>query len=327
MRTVAFVLACVAISLTTAGCDPGTERRYFTEGAGVDLYTADRERQINLQRQYINFVCDQANIACPPGNWTTFVLAGMNDIDLRCDGFLTWLDARRRDREPVLAEINAISTATHAIMTVTGVSPKSLDIVAAAFGLASATYTNWNSRLLISVNQSTVQTVVYSRQSDFRKAINSIVVPDQPTAIYYLRSYLRICLPTTIEAEINTMPTLVQRGDPLDVNMNPVVNPVRPAVIRNVNFPMQRLSRIQPTVGPTRLSDFESKLMLPSDMRMVLDTLCRSKSEKDLGPAGSPARLALAKFLKDNGRDPVEVLDRNTFLEMQDLNKAKKRAC
>ena len=75
--------------------------------------------------------------------------------------FLTWLDARRRDKEPVLAEINAISTATHAIMTVrTGRRPQSLDIVVAAFGLASATYANWNSRLLLSVNQSTVQEVV-----------------------------------------------------------------------------------------------------------------------------------------------------------------------
>ena len=67
--------------------------------------------------------------------------------------------------------------------------------------------------------------------------------------------------------------------------------------------------------------------MLPSDFRRVLDALCRPTSEKDLGIAGSPARLALHKFLEDNGMTPVEVLDRNTFIDVQDLIKQKKRAC
>jgi len=251
MRTIVRLVACVGVALTAAGCDPTTERRYFTEGAGVDLYTADRASQVELQNQYIAFVCDQAGPACASGNWTAFVQAGMNDIDQRCDGFLLWLDARRRDKEPVLGEISALSTATHAIMTVSGASPKSLDIVTAAFGLATQTYINWNSRLLISVNQSTVQTVVYSGQTDFRQKINGYSVPDQPTAIYLLRNYLRICMPTTIEAEINTTPTLVQRGNPMDAKDNPIVNPVRPAIIRNVNAPMQRVVPIGTAGEPT----------------------------------------------------------------------------
>jgi hypothetical protein len=213
MRCVAAFFALVVIALTAAGCDPVTERRYFTEGAGVDLYTADRESQVELQRQYIGFVCEQAGpAACPSGNWAAFVQAGMNDIDLRCDGFLTWLDARRRDKEPVLAEISAVSTATAAIMQVSGASSKSLAIAAAAFGLASATYANWNSRLLLAVNQSTVQEVVYTSQGDFRKKIETFAINDQPTAIYLLRNYLRLCMPTTIEAAVNVSATLVQHG-------------------------------------------------------------------------------------------------------------------
>ncbi len=210
MRFIAALLAYVAIAMTVAGCDPVTERRYITEGAGVDLYTADRANQIELQKQYVDFICTQAG-GCG-GNWALFVQAGMNDIDQRCDGFLTWLDARRRDREPVLAEINAINTAVHAIMTVTGASPASLDIVVAAFGLASATYNNWNSRLLFAVNQSTVQEVVYTSQGEFRKKIATFPVNDEPNAIYLLRNYLRLCMPTTIEAAVNVSTTLVQHG-------------------------------------------------------------------------------------------------------------------
>ena len=114
---------------------------------------------------------------------------------------------------------------------------------------------------------------------------------------------------------------------------SPVVPPDisrRPTIISDVRVPMQRVAPPPPPPpspdGPTRLSKYESG-MLPSDFRRVLDALCRPTSEKDLGIAGSPARLALHKFLEDNGMTPVEVLDRNTFIDVQDLIKQKKRAC
>jgi hypothetical protein len=227
MRFFVPLMACVVIALTAAGCDPVTERRYFNEGAGVDLYTADRENQVELQNQYIAFVCAQAGPNCG-SDWTVFVQAGMNDIDLRCDGYLAWLDSRRRDKEPVLAELSALNTAAHAIMTVSGASPRSLDIVTAAFGLATATYNNWNSRLMLAVNQSTVQEVVYTSQGQFRDKIRTYRVPDRPAAIYLLRNYLRLCMPTTIEASINTSTTLVQRGNPVAAQKNLVVTTTTP---------------------------------------------------------------------------------------------------
>ncbi len=241
-----------------SGCDPALERRYVTEGAGVDLYTADRANQIDLMRQYEAFICEQAGQPCDA---VTFLEAGMNDIDQRCDGFLTWLDARRRDKEPVLAEINAISTAVHSIMTITGSSPESLEIVTAAFGLASATYNNWNSRLLIAVNQSTVQEVVYKSQGDYRKKIATFSIPDKPTAIYLLRNYLRLCMPITIEASINTVTTLVQRDAPAAARQHLVVQTTQPAMAVRQAFresiPVGGAARPLPGVGgppggPTR---------------------------------------------------------------------------
>jgi hypothetical protein len=225
-------IASSALTFSLASCDPVTERRYIDEGAGVDLYTSDRAVQVELLNEYVRFICAQTGPTCDN---TTFVEAGMNDIDLRCDGFLTWLDARRRDKEPVLAELSAINTAVHSVMTVTGSSPTSLNIVTTAFGLASATYANWNSRLLIAVNQSTVQEVVYKSQGAFRAKIKDYVVPDQPTAVYLLRNYLRLCMPTTIEASINTTTTLVQRDVPVTSRNNLVVANTAPprAVVRS----------------------------------------------------------------------------------------------
>ena len=235
MRTVASVMACVIVALALAGCDPVTERRYVTEGAGVDLYTADRANQVELQNRYVDFICAQAGPNCG-GSWAAFVQAGMNDIDQRCDAFLTWLDARRRDKEPVLNELTAIGAATHTIMTVTGSSAGSLDIVTAAMALAAATYSNWNSRLLLSLNQSTVQDTVYANQGKFRDKIKDYTIDNRPYAIYLLRNYLRLCMPTTIEANINTSATLVQLGNPTAAKESTVVKAIAPAVRVSTRF-------------------------------------------------------------------------------------------
>lgn len=226
------LIICVFAALVVSACDPVTERGYITEGAGANLYSPDGAKQAQLLNEYIQFICSQAGQNCG-GNWKAFVQAGMNDIDQRCDGFLLWIDARRRDREPVLAEISAINTAVHTIMTVTGSNPDALNIVTAAFGLASATYANWNSRLLIAVNQSTIQQVVYDSQGDYRKKIQDWAVPDQPTAVYLLRNYLRLCMPTTIEATINITTTLVHSADPASAKKGVVVeNTTAPKVVR-----------------------------------------------------------------------------------------------
>ena len=242
MRRIVAVMAFVAMALLAAGCNYVTDEKYFREGAGVDLYTSDAANQIELQNQYIAYVCEQAGLA-PAGStcggtldpriWMLFVQAGMNDIDQRCDAYLTWLDAERRNRAPVLAEIASIGGATSGIMTVGGAGPKALGIAAAAFALASDTYSHWNSRLLLAVEQSTVQEIVYSRQQDLRSEISAagFVVPDQAYAIYLLRKYLRLCMPITIEADINTSTKLVLRGAPMAALASPVAVPVAPALV------------------------------------------------------------------------------------------------
>jgi hypothetical protein len=325
MRVIVKALVCAGVSLTVAACDPSTDRRYFTEGAGVDLYTADGAQQAVLLDQYVDYICEQAG-GCG-GNWSTFVMAGMNDIDQRCDGFLTWLDARRRDREPILAQLSAMNTATHTIMTVTGANPTSLAIATAAFGLASATYSNWNSRLLISVNQSTVQEVVYRGQGDYREKLKGYVVADRPTAIYLLRNYLRLCMPTTIEASINTTTTLVLNDAPRAARSNLVVatTTARPAVIRDVNAPLPRFNPPPAVVSETRIGAFEQR-MSQKDMKTAVDILGCTGS--DLGPPGSPARRTLTKFLTDNGKPTSDRITNAVFFDLRDLKaEGKQGAC
>lgn len=234
MRFFARLILCAGMAVAVAGCDPVTDRQYVREGVGVELGYSRLNEVTASQEDYIDYICQQAGYSAltPMGRisscmdnqgWTAFVQADMNDIDRRCDAYLSWLDAKRRDREPVLRQFAAASAAAHSILTVSGAGTDSLNIVSTAFGLAAASYANWNSRLLLEVNQSTVQNLIYSRQTDFRNAIAKEAVQDRPRAIYLLRNYIRICLPITIETDINTSITLVQRGDPMDAKKNPVV--------------------------------------------------------------------------------------------------------
>jgi hypothetical protein len=84
--------------------------------------------------------------------------------------------------------------------------------------LASNSFTNLQSRLLLEVPHSTVQALVLSRQKEYREDLfgtdkkPGVIIPDRPSAIYALRSYLRLCMPITIEMEINNTVAAFERG-------------------------------------------------------------------------------------------------------------------
>jgi hypothetical protein len=266
--------------------------QYFREGAGSALNSAQLAQATQLQDQYIYYICRQAGFnadtavgsSCEVGNWTAFTVAGMNDIDQRCDAYLNWLDAQRRDRTPVLGQIAAMGAAASGIMGVAGAGTAAIAIVATAFGLAGTTYANWNSRLLLDVDHSTVQAVVYKRQVQYRQDNTSAIgsVHDRPTAIYLLRNYLRICMPITIETDINNTVTLVQSGAPPDVARAPLVRSVglltsraiAGARISELNKPVVESPRPPlPAVEAELISQVQLALCVPNDGVLGGDTV------------------------------------------------------
>jgi hypothetical protein len=183
MRGVGLAVICAVLALSAAA------------------HAVDRTPQAALLNAYVSNICAQAGLdASCEGNWSTLVQAGMNDIDLRCDDFLARLNERRRIK--IIAE-----TAADKMMRVSGSDPKLLDVVTAAFGIARASDVSRNSRLLISTNHSTLQTIVLDSQRQFREKIKNGVVPDQAAAIDILHGYLQLCMPVTIEAAINASAT------------------------------------------------------------------------------------------------------------------------
>jgi hypothetical protein len=247
MRWLARAAACASV-LVSAGCNLATEGLYYREGIGTGLYRSELAGATDLQDQYVLHICRQAGLSCTEAGldsreWMLFVQAGMNDIDLRCDGYLAWLDNRRRSSTPILNQLAATSTATQAILRVTGAGATPITIVGIAFGLAADTFTNVNSRLLFEINQSTVQSVVLGHQTDFRIRASEVLVTSRPMAIYLLRNYLRICMPFSIETSINNTISVYHRAGPQALETVPLATrgakvagitspPPPPAVIR-----------------------------------------------------------------------------------------------
>jgi hypothetical protein len=224
MRSAGIAVACVGLALLVGGCDPN-DRTYFREGIGTELYTADTATATELQNVYLDYLCRQSSSyvgadapSCSQvvqaNVWPVIVQAGMNDIDARCDSYLAWLDQKKRENAGILTEIGAVRFAVDALTNpavVTGVSPVALAAISAAFGLATSTVNNFNS-LLLQVDHTTVQSVVFNNRHDFRESLVkfSSAINNKPLAIHTLRTYLTICMPMTIAANINSTVTVFQ---------------------------------------------------------------------------------------------------------------------
>lgn len=236
MRFIARLLLCVGAAVAVAGCDPSTDRVFFRQGIGTELNSGEIVASTEAQNEYVKYVCQQAGFAyvddgtgagtCNepnnPNTWQQFVQAGMNDIDQRCDAYLLWLDYVRRSKDPTLNVIADAATYSAIIMDRAGVSAAPIAITGAALGFTRNLFTNVTSRLILEVNHSAVQSVVLGFQKRFREELLGsvdnktppVVIASKPAAIYALRSYLRLCMPVTIEAEINNTVVAFARGGP-----------------------------------------------------------------------------------------------------------------
>jgi len=293
------VAGCTALALLVGGCDT-LDWRYTTEGAGTQLYSPDLANQARLQEIYVGYICQQAGLSYEQsgdilfcrepsvtGNWQIFVQAGMNDIDRRCDGYLTWLDNRRRSVGPIHQQILDTEAATLLILGATAADPtKAIAVVGAAFGLASHAFTNFNSRFLFEVEKSTVQSVVLTRQQKYRETLPRLI-DNRPAAIYALRQYLRLCMPMTIETQINTTVKLFERGGTAALDQA-AAHPMIDAHTVNT------ATRMRANFTPDNSSDLLEKFLDPTGAG-VRDT-ARAKIVTDL-IAAKGLKVRLTMFL------------------------------
>ncbi|MBX9842043.1 MAG: hypothetical protein K2Z80_09590 [Xanthobacteraceae bacterium] len=333
------LLACIGVALLQAGCSI-LDATYIREGIGTNLSSAELVEVTNLQDLYVGEICRQAGlrityrgdeIYCDevnlrPHEWATFVQAGMNDIDRRCDAYLAWLDNKRRWREPILKQLATTAATTAVLMGVTGASAKAISIAAAAFGLAQDTFVNFNARLITEIDNHVVQSVVLGNQTEYRLRIVNGSINNRPAAIYLLRNYLRICMPFSIEMSISNTVTVYQRGGPDALRTDPLLQRP-PTVARETAIkPDDPVSRRERPVLET-LKDYEQiierykpEVHTIAKIEPVLKKICVPEAE--LRAIGDRAKLAVQIYQHAANKSDRKLLRTVDLTKINDLKTA-----
>jgi hypothetical protein len=296
------VAAAMALAVTMSGCGVVDDNSYSTrDGVGAKLQWSSLSEETRLIDDYVSLICQQADLVrvyrdgtipeCRPSGaeWAIFVQAGMNDIDRRCDGFLNYIDYLRRSRVHWLNQLTQTLAATSTVMGATGASAKSMEIVTAAFGLAANSLTNSTERLLTLAEHSTVQSVVLGEQRKFRIDVRALgaQINNRPAAIHTLRNYLRICMPMTIEQQINSTVTIYQQGGMVALDRKdatPLIDvrdTVGSAPLRSRDVMTEpRLAKLTPNPGYGLILDpYDAASQGDTYVSQLLNSLCVPISE------------------------------------------------
>ena len=316
------------LSLLVVGCVPQQQANFLRNGIGAQLPARDIDTASTKQRKYFNYLCQQAGLiktasyaepardcVLEPYNaqvWTLIVHQGMNDIDRRCDGYLEWLDNKKRSKGPIISQLGTVQNTTTQILGATiGLSnaAKAITIVSQAFDLITKSIENYHTRLLLEIDQSTINSIVLRARHNFRKDFKGKQASNKPEAEYILRSYLRICLPFAIESTINDNSTLVSLGvDPDQAESLSIHQPPVSGVLTSSNQP------VPPTPTPTKSllknpkGSWEPSITR-STAKSIQSALCVTKDGDFGNSTSSNTRRAIAMFQQATGNNPTGIIE------------------
>ncbi|TAV34380.1 hypothetical protein ELI36_19050 [Rhizobium ruizarguesonis] len=213
------------MTIICAACTP-SERDMSQTGAGSDLMSSQTVVATDSLNAYFGEMCAQAggdisgarpyHCEVDPNDenaWQSLVKTGMNDIDHRCDLYLSWLENKRNEKPFVDASLSSIGTATAGVLAVAAPGSVALSYVAVALGFASSTYNAYYNRVLLGIEPSTIKLTVESRRLGFRTQFLDARYHDRADVVYALRSYLKICTPQTIVMDVNSFARAAATGD------------------------------------------------------------------------------------------------------------------
>ncbi|UWQ59425.1 hypothetical protein K3722_04685 [Leisingera caerulea] len=206
-----------------AGCSSSFDDQFRVQGAGLQLHTAQTDRNTENLKKYFGALCLQAGYSyenCAPapgaaasGNWHLLVQTGYNDIDYRCDAYLTWIDSKRSERLLFEGTTNALGTLAAGLLKGTSASADKLADIALALGFARDIYNSYQSSILLGLEGSTIKEIVNKRRTAHREEFRNVRYASRPDAIFALRKYLTICTPQSILTDVNTFSRGAAGGD------------------------------------------------------------------------------------------------------------------
>lgn len=209
------------VLLLTAACQPTQDRQFLTVGPGVALHdsqpaSADETARERLQRDtadietYFAELCKQLGEAADcyenhqTPNWRALVHTGYNDIDLRCDRYLNWVDRKRSEERFANTGTVALSGLLGGVLGIAAPGTAALAYLPLVFDFTQDVYSAYQTAILFGLESSTVKSIVNQRRYQHREQFKAVQIVDRPSAIYAMREYLMICTPQSIVQDVNT---------------------------------------------------------------------------------------------------------------------------
>ena len=126
-------------------------------------------------------------------------------VDDQCTNYLQDLFGWERKRNRVRDTLTLAGASTAAVLGLTNVSTKAIAITAQAFGFAGGAWTILADSYLYKLSPSIISDIELKLQTAYREsaAKSKSEINNGATAYQYIRGYLNLCLPVTIESKVN----------------------------------------------------------------------------------------------------------------------------
>lgn len=168
------------------------------------LVDASLANQINvLQTISYRYHIQEYYSPTDPVFFTQVTFAGFNYVDEACTVYLENLFILDRRRNRVKEIIAATSTAATAVLVGAKVSTETILYLSTALGFSSNVAGIVSQSYLYEMKPSLIFGIVKELQDAYRLAAADAKINSRAAAVYWLRGYLSLCFPMTIEAKVD----------------------------------------------------------------------------------------------------------------------------
>lgn len=134
--------------------------------------------------------------------YSEVVAAGIHYADVRCERYMDALVHFNRIRETSSRQVNFAGAASAAALAVLKASTELIGLAPLGFGLVDQTINNIGRGLLYDLPPHVVKQLVERQQDAYLKAVAKEYT-SRPHAMQAIQGYATLCLPSTIENEVN----------------------------------------------------------------------------------------------------------------------------
>ncbi|MCP4718633.1 MAG: hypothetical protein GY860_04170 [Desulfobacteraceae bacterium] len=313
-------LVCFGVFSLTFGCATGKRFKALVPSEPGTKFDSKElteyvENQNEVYEQLKSLAGFENTDPSSAEDWQRFIRAGISYADDKCEVYMGSIFDLNRARNATTNQITLLGAATAGVLAAAEVAAKEVAITAIAFGLAGSSVDNLTNSFLYDLEPSGVRSLVEGLQTLYVSEMNA-EVNDRTVAFDYIRGYACICVPASIEAEINnavkTAKADAASGSSTSapkVSVNPQVINIKNSASRTQAIEATRIENIY-----TRIDDLTGNkaMALAKNMPFMDDAsivlLVQTFDPKDLkSKDGDKAKQLLKRIVSLTGKSQEDI--------------------